>query len=162
MADDAAGAATTTDASPATGDAAKTFTQEELDRIVGERLGRERQKYEGFDDLKAKAEKFDEIQRSQQSDLERITGERDTFKSTAEQTQAENLRLRVAVDKGLVGDRAFLADRLRGATLEELSADADSLLEQFKPPATSFDAGARDTAPAGDDMNARLRAARGR
>ena len=36
--------------------AEKTFTQSELDSIVADRLRRERSKYEGFDEIKAKAE----------------------------------------------------------------------------------------------------------
>jgi hypothetical protein len=160
MSDDATGAATTT---ATTTDAGKTFTQEELDRIVGDRLARERQKYDGFDDLKAKADRFDELQRSQQTDLERLTGERDTFKTTAEQTEAENLRLRVAVEKGLVGDRAWVAERLTGSTKEEMEADADQLLERLQPPAaTNFDAGPRGAAATTDDMNTLIRRGAGR
>lgn len=34
----------------------KTFTQEELDRIVGERVRRERDKYADYEELKSKAE----------------------------------------------------------------------------------------------------------
>jgi hypothetical protein len=44
------------------GEQEKTFTQAELDKIVQERVGRERAKYEGFEDLKAKAEKFDALE----------------------------------------------------------------------------------------------------
>ncbi len=38
----------------------KTFTQGEMDAIIGERLAREREKYADYDILKAKAAKFDE------------------------------------------------------------------------------------------------------
>lgn len=38
----------------------KTFTQAELDRIVGDRLAREREKYAGFDDYKTKAGNYDD------------------------------------------------------------------------------------------------------
>ena len=37
----------------------KTFTQEEVNSIVQERLFKERKKYEGFDEIKAKADNFD-------------------------------------------------------------------------------------------------------
>ncbi|MEF2979096.1 hypothetical protein [Subtercola sp. YIM 133946] len=36
----------------------KKFSQADVDRITGERLAREQKKYEGFDDFKAKAEKW--------------------------------------------------------------------------------------------------------
>lgn len=49
--------------------------------------------------------------------------------------EAQNLRLQVALEKGLVGDKAGLAKRLQGSTLEELTADADELLAHFTPAA---------------------------
>lgn len=49
----------------------KTFTQADLDRIVADRLTRERQKYADYDDLKTKASQFDELQDAQKSELER-------------------------------------------------------------------------------------------
>ena len=39
----------------------KTFTQEEVNQIVGDRLKRESAKYADYDALKTKAEKFDEV-----------------------------------------------------------------------------------------------------
>lgn len=50
----------------------QTFSQEDVDRIVNERLARERKKFEGFDDIKAKAEKFDAV-----------TSERDALAATS-------------------------------------------------------------------------------
>lgn len=49
--------------------------------------------------------------------------------------EAENLRLRVALEKGLTGDKAGLITRLQGETREELAADADQLLSMFATPA---------------------------
>lgn len=46
----------------------KTFTQEDVDRIVGERIKREREKYADYDDLKAKANANDETK----SELEQL------------------------------------------------------------------------------------------
>lgn len=37
----------------------KTFTQEELDKIVTNRVAREREKYSDYQDLQEKAKKFD-------------------------------------------------------------------------------------------------------
>lgn len=122
----------------------KTFTQEELDRIVSERLARERGKFADYDELKAKASQFDELTQSQQSDLERITGERDSLKTDNDSLATENLLLQVALQKGLVGEKASLVDRLKGGSKEELEADADQLLSLFAPqPATEFDGGPR-------------------
>ena len=135
------------------GDAGRTFTQADLDHIVGERLSKERGKYADYDDLKSKAARLAEIEAANKSDLENLLGERDTFKTQAEQTAAENLRLRIAMEKKLP---AALIDRLQGGTKEEMEADADKLLELVSP-TPDFDGGTRERAPVGD-MNAFIRA----
>ena len=85
--------------------------------------------------------KVREFEERDQSETEKITGQRDKFKSDAEEARVQNLRLRVALEKKLPSD---LIDRLQGATQEELEADADKLLELVKPAeATDFDGGAR-------------------
>lgn len=63
--------AATTAAAAATETAARTFSQADLDKIVQDRLARERAKYEGFDDLKKKADEFDKLQEAQKTELER-------------------------------------------------------------------------------------------
>jgi hypothetical protein len=40
----------------------KTFTQTDVDKIVEKRLASERKKYEGFDEIKTKAQKLDELE----------------------------------------------------------------------------------------------------
>lgn len=49
----------------------KTFTQADIDRVVQERLARERSKFGDYDDLKAKAAKLDELEAENQSVLEK-------------------------------------------------------------------------------------------
>lgn len=158
-------ATTTTDAATATStDAAaaasgKTFTQEQVNDLIAREKGNLQRKYEGFDDLKAKAAKFDDLQAANQTDLERVTGERDKHQGDSERAKAENLRLRVALEKKLPPE---LIDRLRGGTKAEVEADADALLKLVKPAdATDFDNGVR-TAADGGDMNQMIRQAAGR
>ncbi len=45
------------------------FTQADLERILADRLSRERAKYEGFEELQARAEKWDEYEEAQKSEL---------------------------------------------------------------------------------------------
>lgn len=47
-------------------------SQEELDRIVGQRLARERSKFADYDDLKAKAAKFDEVDSASKTELQKL------------------------------------------------------------------------------------------
>lgn len=51
----------------------RTFTQEELDKIVNDRLARERKKYEGInlDELKSKAARLDELEEASKTELEK-------------------------------------------------------------------------------------------
>ena len=51
----------------------KRFTQAELDKVVADRLARERQKYEGYSELKEKAAKFDELEAASKTELQKAT-----------------------------------------------------------------------------------------
>lgn len=46
-------------------------SQDEFDRMVGARLARERAKYADYEDLKAKASKFDEVDAASKSELQK-------------------------------------------------------------------------------------------
>ena len=50
----------------------KTFTQEQVDSIVEARVKREKEKYSDYEDLKAKAQKYDESQDSR-DDVAKLT-----------------------------------------------------------------------------------------
>lgn len=109
----------------------KTFTQEELDRIIAERLNREREKYKDYNDLKKAAEELKKIKESQMSETERLQArvaelERhlaDKDRETAE-ARLETLKLKVLDELGL--PKAW-AERLFGTNEEEIKADAKNL-----------------------------------
>lgn len=135
----------------------QTFKQEDVDRIVTERLAREREKYAGYDELKDKASKYDELEASKQSTEERLTKKLTGTEKELETTRHENLRLRVGAAKKLPEE---FIDRLRGTTKEEMEEDADRLLALLKPgtPNGSADQGARGGSEAASgDMNALIR-----
>lgn len=136
-------AGTGTDSKPAE----KTLTQSEVDRLLGERLAREREKYADYDDLKAAASRLKEIEDAGKSEQQKLAdqlaaaqrqiAERDA--ALAEATQA-SLRATVAADKGVP------ASSLTGSTKEELEAAADQLIA-WRDAAKS--ATRRTTAPTG-------------
>lgn len=113
---------------PPKGDEGKTFSQADVDRIVQERLGKEKGKYADYDDLKAKAAKVDELEASKKSDLEKLTEQIEGLKKSQTETEARALRAEVATAKGLT---AAQAKRLAGTTREELESDADEIIEAF-------------------------------
>jgi hypothetical protein len=153
-------ASTTEETAGETQNANQTFSQQELDKIVADRVARERSKVGDYEHLKAKAQKFDELEQAKLSETEKLTGERDTFKTQAETAALDNLKLRVALAKQLPVE---LVDRLQGKTQEELEADAEGLLKLLTPNATGaatttgLDGGARQSAAEKPSMNDTLR-----
>lgn len=51
----------------------KTFTQDELNAIVSDRLKREREKYADYESLREKATKLDEIEAASKTELQKAT-----------------------------------------------------------------------------------------
>ena len=59
------------------------FTQADVDRIVADRLGRERQKFADYDALKERAEKWAEYEAAQKTELERLREAREQAEAQA-------------------------------------------------------------------------------
>ena len=127
----------------------KIETQEELDRIIGERLQRERQKYADYDQLKAdsaalgalRAQKLDERVTTLTGQLQQAQTDLAGMKTRAEKAERSLLRSRIAREAGLPAE---LSDRLTGETEDELKADAQALAKLVQPPK------AADPAPLAD------------
>lgn len=103
-------------------------TQEDLDKIIGERLSRERKKYAGFDDLKAKAEKYDAIEEGQKTELQKL---QERIEKAEKENAAFKQREQVNTWAAEVSKETGVpANLLRGSTKEELEAHAE-LLKEF-------------------------------
>lgn len=76
-----------------TGSETQTFTQADIDRIVSERITRERQKFADYNDLKSKAAKYEQTVASQQTETEKAVAAARKEAETA--VRAEMLRDRV-------------------------------------------------------------------
>lgn len=72
--------------------AEKTFTQAEMDAIIGERLNRLKAKYADYDDVKAKAAKYDEAEEAAKSELQKAVEERDKLASQLKAMEDEKAR----------------------------------------------------------------------
>jgi len=108
----------------------KTFT-EEVNRIVQERLAREREKYKDYADLKKAADELKKLKESQMSETEKLQTriselERAVLEKEREAAEAriEATKLRVLEQVGLPKD---WADRIYGTTEEEIRKDAEQL-----------------------------------
>lgn len=107
----------TNDAQP---DAAKLFTQEDVNRIVAERLKRASAKAADPADLQTQAAKIGELQ----AQLEALTAE---LEARRQADQVAEWKSGVAAQYGVP------ADLLRGDSLEALTAHAMQLAEYLKP-----------------------------
>ena len=103
----------------------RTFTQADLDRIVEERLARERKKYADYDDVKAKAAALDEKEAENATDLERAVAQarKETEEALRKEFAAERVAARIEVTAA--GKFADTEDaRLRlGSRIDEFISD---------------------------------------
>ena len=109
----------------------KTFTQAELDAIVGDRLKRERAKYEGFDAYKAKAEKLDAIEEQSKTELEKATEKANALQAELDQLKrADEIR---SVREKIAAETGVPASLLTAETEEDCTAQAQALMAWAKP-----------------------------
>lgn len=111
----------------------RTFTQAELNAIVQKRLGEQAQKYGNYEELKEKAQKFDEIAEQSKSELQKATERADALQKELDgMKRTESVRvIREEVSKEL-GVPAHL---LNGETKEQCEAQAKDILSFAKPKA---------------------------
>ncbi len=109
---------------PETGDkpSGKTFTQADLDRLIDERLKRERAKYEDYPKLKEQAKQWQEHEDAQKSELEKLqtkldaeTAARERAESRAKSAFVQSSAMSELAAKGVPPDRLKAAFRLLDA-----------------------------------------------
>lgn len=116
-------------------EAQKTFTQDELNAILNDRLGRERAKYGDYKDLKAKAEKYDAMEEEAKSELQKATEKATALQSELDSlkkaNQVRELREKVAKETGVPSALLTADDE------EECKAQAKAITE-FAKGASSY------------------------
>ena len=68
--------------------AERTFTQSEMDAIIGDRLKREKAKYADYEELARKAKAYDEAEDARKSELQKAVEERDAMKARLDEMEA--------------------------------------------------------------------------
>lgn len=142
-------------------------SQEDLDRIVTDRLNRERAKYSDYDDLKAKASEYDQYLESQKTDeqrrqeeAQRAEAEREQDRKDAEAARAELARTRAALKYKLSEEDLEL---LQFVPADQVEATAEKISKRLNREVTpDFDGGHRTPPPAAPSMNNIIRQAAGR
>jgi len=98
-------------------------SQDDLNRIIGERVARVKSQYADYEDLKTKASAFDEAEQARLSDLDKAIKRAEKAEKESQALKFNQLRFEVASDKSVP------ANLLSGSTKAELEASADALIE---------------------------------
>lgn len=97
-----------------------------------------------YDDVKKKAEKYDEIEQANKSELEKANEKATGAEQRADTAELSKLKLDVALEKAPDGmspkDVRDWAQRLTGTTREELQSDAEAMFSRI-PASTAGDGG---------------------
>lgn len=168
----------------------RTFSQDDVNRLIDERLKREREKYADYTDLKAKAAKWQEHEDAQKTELEKLQAQIADWQNRA--TQAEQKRQTAILRSSIMAEAAkqgVPADRIEAAykllNVSDLKLEADDAIPNLseavarlltdnpflvaasgKPPAPKTSPTNPASAPTGDsqwlaDYKAKLRGERG-
>lgn len=109
----------------------KTFTQDDVNRIVQTRITEVKSKYADYDDLKAKAMKFDEKEEAEKTELQKATERADALQTQLDQLTKSNkvrdLRMKVSKETGVP------YDLLSGEDEESCKTQAEAILKFANP-----------------------------
>ena len=111
------------------GDGFKPITsQEDFNKAIAERVNRERAKFADYNDLKAKAGRFDEIERANQTEAEKFNQRIATLEQENAAIKTMALRSRIQAKFSISDEDAALF--LTGADEDSLTAQAKRLAER--------------------------------
>ena len=105
----------------------KTFTQDEVNNIVNDRLARERKKYEGIDleALKTKAAEYDRMEEANKSELEKANDRANKLAVELENIKkAEEVR---AIRQKVSDDTGVPVNLLTASTEDDCTEQANSI-----------------------------------
>lgn len=109
----------------------KTFTQAELNAIVQKRVAEQTAKYENYEELKAKAQKFDALEEGSKTELQKATEKADALqKQLDSMKKADKVR---TIREGVSKEKGVPAGLLTGETQEECEKQADDIIAFAKP-----------------------------
>lgn len=97
-------------------------SQEELERVLGKRLERERAKFADYEEAKQKASQFDELQESQKSEVQKERERAEAAERRASVAERTALQVRIASEMGVP------QEALHGDTEEAMRAAAQQLV----------------------------------
>lgn len=106
---------------------ARTFTQEEVDKMIGARIYEERSKYADYAEVKAKAEKYDALEGESKKAKETIGELSGKISVLQREIETRNARGKVSAETGVP------ASLLTGETEEACKTQAEAILNWKGP-----------------------------
>lgn len=103
-------------------------TQDDLNKVITDRVNRERAKYADYKDVKAKAARLDEIEEANKSEAQKLSDAKTVAERERDEARTEALRLRIATKHGISDEDADLF--LTGSDQESLTKQAERLAQR--------------------------------
>lgn len=123
----------------------KTFTQDDVNEIVRERLARQAAKFSDYEDLKARVQQYEAASATSQTEMDALKSQVAELTAKSAKTEREALVARVARDNGIT-DSDDIELFLTGADEQQLTAQAARLASRT---AAATEAAAEAAAEAG-------------
>lgn len=144
-------------------------TQDDFDKLVQRRIARAEarieKKYEGFEEIKSKATKFDELEAAQGNEIEKLTRraekaerERDDLKGKVSAAERKELISEIADELGLPKG---LRKRVQGDTEDDIRSDIEDLMAGLPKPADDEGPKKKDAPPSQSPKQKRTLSATG-
>lgn len=125
-------------------------SQEALDKIIQARLARERSRYADYDELKARAAKYDEVEEASKSEIQKAIERAEKAEKELQAKAAESERLRVIAKHSIPED---YQDLITASDIEGMESQALKIQELIKPkgPVVSTEGKQPSTLPGATD-----------
>ena len=104
-------------------------SQDDLNKVIADRVARERAKYADYKDVKAKATRLDEIEAANQTEAEKTAKRIADLETELNNTRRDSLRLTIATTHGIT-DADDIDLFLTGSDEETLTKQAKRLAER--------------------------------
>jgi hypothetical protein len=114
---------------PAADEFTPITSQDDLNRVIGERIKRVESKFADYGDLQAKAAKLAEIEAANQTEAQRAEARAAELESELKKVRGESMRLRIATEHGIT-DADDIALFLTGTDEETLTKQAKRLADR--------------------------------
>lgn len=107
---------------------APILTQDDLNKVIAERVNRERAKYADYGDLKVKAGRLDQLEAASKTEGEKVAERIAALEAENTRIRSESLRARIQARHGISDEDAALF--LTGADEQTLTAQAKRLADR--------------------------------